>query len=67
MPSAYTNIAKPTDATYTGVYSSGRQIYDDSFAYDDSAVFYDSIDENAYTSLSKPTDSIYTSIAKPTT
>ena len=68
MPDPYSYIDKPTDATYTGVYASGRQIYDDPLvSYDDSAVYYDGVDENAYTNLSKPIDSIYTSISKPIT
>jgi len=68
MPSAYTNIAKPTDATYTGISASGRQTYDEPLlSYDDSSTYYDSVDENAYTDLSKPTDSTYVSITKPTT
>ena len=55
MPTAYTNIDKPTDATYTGVSTSGRQTYDEPLlSYDDSAVYYDSIDENAYSNISKP-------------
>ena len=68
MPPAYTNIAKPTDSTYVGIRSAGRQTYDEPFiSYDDSSVYYDSIDENAYTNLSKPTGSSYTNINKPTT
>jgi hypothetical protein len=68
MPSAYTNVSKPTGATYTGISTSGRQTYDESlFSYDDSSVYYDSVDENAYTDISKPTDSIYSNVTKPTT
>lgn len=58
MPDAYTYIAKPIDATYTRVNSPGRQTYDDALiSYDDSSVFYDSVDYNAYTNIPKPTSS----------
>ena len=68
MPTAYTNIDKPTGANYTGISASGRQTYDEPLlSYDDSAVYYDSVDENAYTDLAKPTGSSYTNINKPTT
>jgi hypothetical protein len=68
MPSAYTNISKPTGANYIDVNPQGREQYDDwVIAYDDTGIYYDGTDENAYTSISKPTGSTYTSIAKPTT
>jgi len=67
MPDPYTYITKPTDATYTGVSSQGRQTYDEALlTYDDSSTYYDSVDENAYTNIAKPTSSTYTFIAKPT-
>jgi hypothetical protein len=66
MPDAYSYIAKPTDSTYTGVSASGRQTYDEPLiSYDDSSVYYDSIDVNAYTDLAKPTGSSYTNLSKP--
>lgn len=64
---SYTNVAKPTDSTYTRTNSGGRQSYDEStILYDDPSVFYDSVDQNAYTNFSKPTNSTYTLVAKPT-
>ena len=68
MPTVYTNIAKPTGATYTGISASGRQTYDEPLlSYDDSAVYYDSVDENAYSNISKPVGTPYTNINKPIT
>lgn len=54
MPSAYTNVPKPTGATYSIVTPSGKNQYDQSdIEYDDADVFYDGVDENAYTSIPK--------------
>jgi hypothetical protein len=67
MP-AYTNIAKPTDATYTSLGAEGRQTFDESLiTYDDSTTYYDSTNVNAYSNIAKPTGSSYTNINKPTT
>jgi hypothetical protein len=67
MPDPYTYPAKPTNTSYVGISAEGRQVYDEALiAYDDSATYYDSMNENAYTSVSKPTGSIYTFISKPT-
>ena len=59
----YTNIAKPTDSTYTKVAKDsidvpvyGTAIY----GVNKYGV------QNAYTGISKPTGSSYTNIAKPT-
>ena len=66
MPSAYTNIAKPTATIYTDVNPQGREQYDDIvIAYDDSGIYYDGTDINAYSNVSKPTSSTYTFITKP--
>lgn len=52
----WTNIPKPTGTPYTGVYTQGKQIYDQSdITYDDPNVYYDSINEAAWTGISKPT------------
>lgn len=65
MP-GYTNVAKPTSSIYTGVYMTGKQIYDQSdIEYDQSTVAYDSVIDG-YTNVGKPTGSVYTAIAKPT-
>ena len=66
MPS-YTNIAKPTLPTYTGVHATqGLQIYDQAdLAYDDTSVYYDSVNPSQYTDVSKPSSTVYTNIAKP--
>ena len=67
MPT-YTNVSKPTSSVYTGIYFSGREIYDDSsIEYDQSSVAYDSIIDADYTNISKPTGSVYTAIVKPIT
>ena len=68
MPDVYTRIDKPTGTSYTNTNVQGREQYDQStIQYDDFAVFYDGVDENAYTNLAKPTSSVYTAVAKPTT
>lgn len=52
---AYTNIPKPTDSNYIGVYTQGKQNYDDpTISFDDIAVFYDSTNYSAYTTVNKP-------------
>jgi hypothetical protein len=63
MPSAYTNVAKPTGANYTRTSKSidypqyGTAIY---------GVSKYGI-QNNYTGVSKPTGSTYTNVNKPTT
>jgi len=52
---SWTNISKPTDATYTRVNDAGREVYDDqNVMYDDTSVFYDGIDPLAWTDIAKP-------------
>lgn len=67
MTDPYTYVAKPTSSVYSYSNPQGRQQYDQGdITYDDSNVFYDSIDQSAYTSVAKPTSSTYTMVAKPT-
>ena len=62
----YTNIAKPSGATYTQVNPVGRETYDDpTVTFDSSAIFYDGINQSLYTNISKPSGTTYTNIAKP--
>lgn len=62
----YTNVAKPTGASYTNI-NSAKPTYDEpSLIYDDPSTFYDGADMAAYTNVSKPTGSSYTNITKPT-
>jgi hypothetical protein len=64
----YTNVAKPTNTTYTKINTQGFQTYDDSLvAYDASDVYYDGFNPNMYTNVSKPSSTSYTNVAKPTT
>jgi hypothetical protein len=52
---SYTDVSKPTDATYTAVYTQGRQVYNQSdIDYDGADTFYDSVDVTAYTDIAKP-------------
>ena len=65
---AYTNVAKPTNTSYTNVNTQGLQNYDDSaVSYDDSLVYYDGINPNMYTNVAKQSSTTYTNVAKPTT
>lgn len=51
----YTNIAKPTGATYTRPNFPGKEEYDQSdLTYDSSITFYDSVNVNAFTLVAKP-------------
>ena len=52
----WTNVSKPTDATYTYVNTQGKEQYDQpDLTYDDSDVFYDGTDFSAWTDVAKPT------------
>lgn len=51
----WTNIAKPTDSTYTRINPVGKEQYDQaSLTYNDTNVFYDGVNLTAYTNLAKP-------------
>lgn len=67
MP-GYTNVAKPTGASYTNINPQGREGFDDpSVDFDSSTTFFDGGgSSSAWTNVSKPTGSNYTNIAKPT-
>lgn len=66
MP-GYTNVSKPTGATYTNVNPVGKQNFDDiNTIYDALTTTYDGTESGVYTNISKPTGSVYTNIAKPT-
>lgn len=62
----YTNIAKPTGANYTNTNAAKPSFDEPSLSYDDSATYYDGINQAAYTNLNKPTGTGYTNISKPT-
>ena len=65
MP-GYTNVNKPTGASYSNVNPVGKQNYDDATTtYDSSITFYDGIESGVYTNIGKPVGSVYTNIAKP--
>lgn len=52
-------VLKPSDTTWTNVFFSGHQIYDDpNVLYDDPNVFYDSIDSASWTNVPKPSDGL---------
>lgn len=63
MPSAYTNVAKPTDATYS---KSARSLLD--YPQYGTAIYGTSKYgiQNNYTGVTKPSDSTYTKVSKPT-
>lgn len=62
----YTNIAKPTNTSYSNINLAGKLIYDESSVlYDDADVFYDGLNQNIYTNLDKPSGTNYTNINKP--
>lgn len=63
----YTNVPKPGAQGYTNANNfAGKQQYDESdIVYDQTNVFYDSVDINQYTGVNKPTTQIYTNISKP--
>lgn len=53
MP-GYTNVLKPTGATYTKV-KNGFPLYDDStITYDDSMNYFDGFSPDVYTNIPKP-------------
>lgn len=64
----YTNVPKPTNATYTNVnVAGGREMFDDAgVLFDDPNTFFDGTNNAAWTNVSKPTGSAYTSVSKPT-
>lgn len=66
MP-GYTNIPKPTGASYSSVNPEGRYVWDDAgIFWDDSGVYWDGNTPATYTLVAKPTSSVYTLVAKPT-
>lgn len=53
---SYTNIAKPSGASYINVNSSGKEGFDDAaVTFDQQSTFFDGINNAVYTNLSKPT------------
>lgn len=63
----WTNISKPSVASYTNVNPSGKEQYDQAdITYDSSTTYYDGVNPNAWTNLAKPTSSTWTKISKPT-
>mgnify|MGYP001617910755 CR=1 FL=1 len=63
----YTNVAKPTGASYTNVNSSGKEGFDDTaVTFDQASTFFDGVSNTVYTNLAKPTGASYTNISKPT-
>ena len=51
----WTDIAKPTGSNYTPVNPQGKQHYDQAdLTYDDTNIFYDSVNETAWTGITKP-------------
>lgn len=55
MTNAWTNIPKPTDATYTNINVQGREQYDQAnLTYDDANTFYDGVDMAAWVNVNKP-------------
>lgn len=63
---SYTNVPKPTGATYTRVNTTKPSYDEPTLTYDDSSTYYDGFNPAAYTNVSKPTSSVYTKISKPT-
>ena len=62
----YTNIAKPSNTSYTPTNTIGKQQYDQaSIEYDDASVFYDGVNESLYTNITKPSSTTYQNISKP--
>jgi len=63
----YTNISKPTGASYTNVNSSGKEGFNDSaVTFDSATTFFDGVNNAVYTNVNKPSGSPYTNISKPT-
>lgn len=66
MPTTYTNVAKPSNTSYTNQNTIGKEQYDqESIAYDDATTFYDGVNQSLYTNVAKPSATTYTNIAKP--
>lgn len=63
----YTNITKPSGTAYTNQNAVGKEQYDQAtLTYDDSATYYDGVDQTLYTNVTKPTGTSYTNLLKPT-
>lgn len=57
---SWTNVNKPTGANYTRVQFQGKQTYDQpDLEYNESSVYYDTVNEAAYTLVAKPTGFAY--------
>ncbi len=63
----YTNIAKPSNTSYTNENAIGKQQYNQSdITYDSTTIYYDGVNNSLYTNINKPSATTYTNIAKPT-
>ena len=55
MPAPYTDVAKPTGASYTNVNALGKEGFDDaSVSFDSADTFFDGGNGTAWTNVSKP-------------
>lgn len=64
---SWTNVSKPSVASWNQVNPQGREVYDQAdIDYDSSATYYDGLNPNQWTNQSKPTSSTWTKINKPT-
>lgn len=53
---SWTSVNKPSTLAWTQLNTPGRQTYDDiSVSYDDSGVYYDSVNNSMWTGIAKPT------------
>ena len=65
MP-GYTNLPKPTGASYNEANPRGKERFDDSSVlFDDPNTFFDGQGPTQYTNLGKPTGTPYTNVTKP--